>query len=99
MTLPLERRQTATNAGDPLPIWMAALFASRCQASDEQGGDRMVNWRCVSGRALYTNGGAEVETIQPFGVPLRRGETVAVSWLPGDTAYTVELYRHEALAA
>ena len=98
MTLPLERRQTATNTGDPLPIWMAALIASRCQASS-QGSDRMVNWRCVSGRALYTNGDAEVETIQPFGVPLRRGETVAVSWLPGETAYTLELYRHEALAA
>jgi hypothetical protein len=98
MTLPLERRQTATNAGEPLPIWMAALIASRCQAIT-QGSDRVVNWRCVSGRALYTNGDSEVETIQPFGVPLRRGETVAVSWLPGDTAYTVELYRHEAFAA
>jgi hypothetical protein len=48
---------------------------------------------------MYTNGEYEMETIQPFGVPLRRGETVAVSWLPGDTAYTVELYRHEAFAA
>jgi hypothetical protein len=98
MTLPLERRQIATNTGEPLPIWMAALIASRCQATSP-GSDRMVNWRCVSGRALYTNGDSEVETIQPFGVPLRRGETVAVSWLPGDTAYTVELYRHEAFAA
>jgi hypothetical protein len=78
---------------------MAALLASSCQASDNQGSDRMVNWRCVSGRAIYTNGHVEVETIQPFGVPLRRGETVAVSWLPGDTAYTLELYRHEAFAA
>jgi hypothetical protein len=77
---------------------MAALFASRCQASS-QGSDRVVNWRCVSGRALYTNGNSEVETIQPFGVPLRRGETVVVSWLPGDTAYTVELYRHKAFVA
>jgi hypothetical protein len=98
MTLPLERRQPTTDAADPIPIWMAALIASRCQATS-QGPDRMVNWRCVSGRALYTNGDSEVETIEPFGVPLRRGETVAVSWLPGDTAYTVELYRHEALAA
>jgi hypothetical protein len=97
MTLPLERRHTATNA-EPLPIWMAALIASQCQASSN-GGARMVNWRCVSGRAVYTNGDAEVETIQPFGLPLRRGETVAVSWIPGDTAYTVELVGQEAFAA
>jgi hypothetical protein len=98
MTLPLERRQTATSTGEPLPIWMAALIAIRCHACS-QGSDRTVNWRCVSGRALYTNGGEEIETIQPFGVPLRRGETVAVSWLPGESAYTVELYRHKAFAA
>jgi hypothetical protein len=93
MTMPLERCQPATNTGEPLPIWMAALIASRCQVTS-QGSDRMVNWRCVSGRALYTNGESDVETIEPFGVPLRRGETVAISWLPGETAYTVELYSH-----
>jgi len=86
------------NTGEPLPIWMAALLASRCQATGN-GADRMVPWRCVSGRAVYTNGESEVEMIQPFGVPLRRGETVAVSWRPGETTYTIELIRDEPFAA
>ncbi len=92
--LPIEQSRTS----EPLPIWMAALVASGCQATGN-GVQRRIDWQCVSGRAQYTNGGADTELIQPFGVPVQGGETVVVSWLPGDTGYTVELFQAEALAA
>ncbi len=75
-----------------VPIWFAALWASHCQAK-AKGEDRSVSWDCVSGRAIYTNRGAEEETIEPLGVRLQKGHTVAVSWNPGETAYTVEIFR------
>jgi len=76
----------------PLPIWFAALLATHCQA--KAGGEgRDVRWHCVSGRAVYTNDGVEAETIEPLGVCLQVGHTVAVSWTPGETAYTVEVFR------
>jgi hypothetical protein len=75
----------------PVPIWFAALLATECQARTN-GQDRIVRWDCVLGRAVYTNHGAEEETIEPLGVCLQRGHTVAVSWIPGETAYTVEIF-------
>ncbi len=77
--------------GAAVPIWLAALAASRCRATGN-GEKRAVRWCCISGRALYTNGGADTELIQPLGVRLQGGQTVAVSWVPGETAYTVEVY-------
>jgi hypothetical protein len=50
-----------------------------------------VAWNCASGRALYTNSGAHAETIQPLGVSLKAGQTLAVYWMPGETAYTLEV--------
>ena len=85
-------------AGDPLPIWLAALAAARCQANGN-GEDHAVRWSCVSGRALYTNAGADAELIQPLGVRLQGGQTLAVYWLPGQTAYTVEVYRQDEMCA
>jgi hypothetical protein len=85
-------------AGDPLPIWLAALAAARCQAN-RNGEDHVVRWSCVSGRALYTNAGADAELIQPLGVRLQGGQTLAVYWLPGQTAYTVEVYRQDEMCA
>ncbi len=79
-------------AGERTPIWLAALFASRCLAVSN-GKDHDVRWSCVSGRAVYTNAGADTEFIQPLGVCLRGGHTVAVSWIPGETAYTMEVYQ------
>jgi hypothetical protein len=84
--------------GDPLPIWLAALLAARCQVNGN-GEDQAVRWSCVSGRALYTNAGADAEWIQPLGVRLQRGQTLAVYWLPGDSAYTVEVYRQDQMCA
>lgn len=76
----------------PVPIWFAALMATQCQAK-ANGEDRDVRWDCVSGRAVYTNRGPEMEVIEPLGVCLQGGHTLAVSWIPGETAYTVEVFR------
>jgi hypothetical protein len=83
---------------EPAPIWLAALIASRCAAKVE-GGIHSVEWNHVRGRAIYTNAGVEPEWIQPLGVRLAGGDTVAVSWLPGETAYTVEIIRQRELCA
>lgn len=77
--------------GEPAPIWFAALMASDCRAQNNQSGHEVL-WSCVSGRALYTNCGSEAEFIQPLGVRLQSGQTVAVSWRPGESDYTVEVY-------
>jgi len=73
------------------PIWLAALQASRCQATRD-GRDHTVRWDCVAGRALYTNRGAAAERIEPLGIHLKGGHTVAVYWRPGESHYTVEVY-------
>jgi hypothetical protein len=75
----------------PIPIWFAALMATHCQVR-ANGEDREVSWDCISGRAVYTNRGAEVEIIEPLGVCLRGGHTVVVCWIPGETTYTVEVF-------
>ena len=85
-------------AGDPLPIWLAALAAARCRVH-RNGKDHAVRWSCVSGRALYTNAGADAELIQPLGVRLQGGQTLAVYWLPGQTAYTMEVYGQDEMCA
>ncbi|HKE23527.1 MAG TPA: hypothetical protein VKB88_14270 [Bryobacteraceae bacterium] len=76
---------------EPLPIWLAALLATRCQAS-VNGEDHIIRWDCIAGRALYTNHGTKAERIEPLGVQLQGGHTVAVYWRPGETNYTVEVY-------
>lgn len=73
-----------------VPIWLAALMATRCQA-EGNGESHAVAWDCASGRALYANCGAGTERIEPLGVSLQRGETLEVYWLPGETAYTMEV--------
>ncbi len=83
---------------EPIPVWLAALIAARCAATVE-GGIHAVEWNHVRGRAIYTNSGAETEMIHPLGVRLAGGDTVAVSWIPGETAYTVEVIRHPELFA
>ena len=81
----------------PAPIWLAALIATRCQATGA-GAEHAVLWDCIAGRALYTNTGAGAEFIYPLGVRLEGGHTLAVSWLPGETTYTLEVYPHVDLA-
>ena len=75
-----------------VPIWFAALTAVRCQARTPSE-KRVVLWDCVAGKAVYTNRGLDLETIEPLGVQLHGGQSVAVSWMPGESAYTVEVFR------
>ena len=84
--------------GEPVPIWLAVLFATSCKAQRD-GENHVVRWNWVSGRALYTNAGRDAEHIEPLGVSLMGGHTMAVYWIPGDTAYTVEVYRQKELCA
>lgn len=88
----------ASRPGEPVPIWLAVLLAISCQAR-RNGENHAVRWDWVSGRALYTNVGRDPEHIEPLGVSLMGGHTVAVYWTPGDTAYTVEVYRRKELCA
>jgi hypothetical protein len=83
-----ERRMAA----EPAPIWMAALLATGCEAL-ANGSNHAVRWDCASGRAMYTNHSAEAEVIHPLGVRLQCGDTLAVTWMPGETAYTLEVYK------
>jgi hypothetical protein len=104
MTMSESRSKARVLAGpadvlpEPVPVWLAALIAARCAAAVE-GGIHAVEWNHIRGRAIYTNAGVETETIQPLGVRLGGGDTVAVSWLPGETAYTVEVIRQPELYA
>ena len=84
--------------GEPVPIWLAVLLATSCKAQRD-GENHVVRWNWVSGRALYTNAGRDTEHIEPLGVTLLGGHTMAVYWIPGDTAYTVEVYRQKELCA
>jgi hypothetical protein len=77
----------------PAPVWLAALAAVTHRATRD-GQDRVVGWKCASGRALYTNSGDDAELIQPLGVSLKGGQTLAVSWVPGATTYTLEVFGH-----
>jgi hypothetical protein len=90
-------RQRAKSA-QLVPVWMAALVAAQCLTTDGKK-RRVVPWDCVSGRAVYTNDGAAAEFIEPLGINLERGETLAVSWLPGETAYTMEVYGQSQMCA
>ena len=74
----------------PVPIWFAALVASNCRASSE-GVEHPIDWVCESGRALYTNCESHSEWIESLGVGLHSGDTLSVTWIPGETAYTVEI--------
>ena len=80
----------------PAPIWLAALSAATCRAT-RSGEDHAVRWDCVSGHAVYTNAGADTETIHPLGVSLEGGQTLAVCWMPGETAYTLKVYGRNGL--
>jgi hypothetical protein len=88
----------ASRPSEPVPIWLAVLLATSCEAQ-RNGVNHAVRWNLVSGRALYTNAGRDAEHIEPLGVRLQGGHTMAVYWTPGETAYTVEVYRQTGLCA
>ena len=80
------------------PVWLAALSAATCRTTGS-GEAQAMRWDCVSGRAVYTNAGADIETIQPLGVRLEGGQTLSVCWAPGDTGYTLEIHGCEGVRA
>jgi len=75
-----------------LPIWMAALITSGCRTA-AAGSDGNVRWRYIDGRAQYTNDASGALVIQPLGIRLESGQTLAASWTPGQTNYTFEVFR------
>jgi hypothetical protein len=88
----------ASRPSEQCPIWLAVLLATSCEAQ-RNGENHAVRWDLVSGRAVYTNAGRDAEHIEPLGVSLMGGHTLAVYWMPGETAYTVEVYRQAELCA
>ena len=95
---PVRSQLPEARPGEPVPIWLAVLLATSCEAK-RNGQNHAVRWNWVSGRAVYTNAGRDAEHIEPLGVSLLGGHTMAVCWMPGDTAYTVEVYRQTGLCA
>jgi hypothetical protein len=85
------RPQEKLSYTEPAPVWLAALRAVGCQARSN-GFLHEVGWHAVADRAIYTNFGRHPERIEPLGVYLPAGATLAVHWAPGDTAYTLEVY-------
>jgi hypothetical protein len=85
-------QRTERDHPESRPIWLSVLEATSCQARS-RASKHAIRWQHVSGRATYTNLGNEEERIEPLGVNVPRGKTVAVSWLPGQTEYTVEIYK------
>ena len=81
-------------AAEPAPIWFAALVAVTARVNAESS----VRFEYVSGRAIYTNSSHDTQEIDGLGVSLDRGQTLAVYWAPGETAYTMEVYRQNRLA-
>ena len=78
----------------PAPIWMAALLASSCRALAGES-EHPIRWDCGSDCALYTNRSAEAEVVDPFGVTLQGGDTLAVSWMAGETGYNLEVFSYK----
>jgi len=91
MTSALEARPAAA---EPAPIWFAALVAVTGRVNAESS----VRFEYVSGRAIYTNSLHDTQEIDGLGVSLHRGQTLAVYWAPGETAYTMEVYRQNRRA-
>ncbi|HLK64918.1 MAG TPA: hypothetical protein VKU19_15860 [Bryobacteraceae bacterium] len=85
-------RLTSVTSNEPVPVWLAVLLAAGCQATGN-GEDHAVRWTCSTGRAMYTNSRAHTVRIEPFGVSLKQGHTLAVCWSPGETSYSLEVLR------
>jgi hypothetical protein len=91
MATALEARPAAAEAA---PIWFAALVA----VTHRPNAERSVRFEYVSGRAIYTNSSQDRQEIDGLGVCLGGGQTLAVYWEPGKTAYTLEVYRQNRRA-
>jgi hypothetical protein len=90
----------AASAGcsETLPIWLAVLIATSCQARSMDHSHK-IRWSVAAGRAVYTNLGRDAERIEPFAISLSPGETLAVCWTAGETAYTLDVCSHSERCA
>lgn len=92
----LVRTQLKQNKqNDHPPIWFAVLTAAHCRAIGN-GAPSEVRFDWVAGRALYTNTGANPEWISALDVQVQSGHTLAVYWMPNDTAYSTEVFLEPA---
>ncbi len=98
LSLPVGLPQEPRSCSEPTPVWLAALVAVNCRAHRNTLSHE-VCWQPIGGRALYTNYGRYTETIEPLGVNVPAGGTLAVHWSPGETAYTLEVYSPEEKCA
>ena len=90
--------QQANQFAGPAPVWLAALVATGCHAVSSRE-CHPIGWNLYDGRALYTNVGALPELIEPLAVTLAAGDTLSVTWMPGETGYTVHVSGAEARCA
>src|ERR1017187_2075210 len=95
---PVRSQLPEARPGEPVPIWLAVLLATSCKAQRD-GENHVVRWNWVSGRALYTNAGRDAEHIEPLGVSLLGGHTMAVYGMPGYTTNGVEVWPFNELCA
>ena len=91
-------RTIQSKKSEPAPVWFAVLRAAGCYALGK-GGQHEVHFDLAGGRALYTNSGATSEWIQQLEVEVASGHTLAVFWVPGETAYSTEVYLQPASVA
>ncbi len=71
------------------PMWVAALNAAIREAETNRG--EVLVWDRSANCAFYTNRGSTCY-IEALGVTLHHGETLAVCWRQGDTAYSIEIF-------
>jgi hypothetical protein len=69
---------------------MAVLVATGCRAVSNAG-EQAIQWESAGGRAVYTNTSADTQLIQPLGVSLQAGHTLAIHWAYGDSAYAMKI--------
>jgi hypothetical protein len=80
------------------PVWLAALAGACCHAVSSKGA-RTICWEWLQGHAIYFNISKESERIQPLEVDLPSGHTIAVSWAPSETTYSVKTFPGRHLRA
>jgi len=74
-------------------IWSAALSAVGCVATGTGGSSQPIEWQPARNCLKYTAKRAVI--VEPFGISLKPGETLAVRWKPGDTGYSMMLLQSQ----
>jgi hypothetical protein len=77
-------------ASSTLPIWKSVLLAAGCRVLGSDGSSP-VQWECIQDYLRYQAN--DSITVEPFHIALDAGEILEVTWLTGDTGYTVLIHR------